>query len=208
MACKAAGTLDKEIEDKTGIPHGYTDLAQWVEYYSTPMKNCMIAALNLPHFPHQERDSALLIQIVHKRDYTLPPHRRFTIDTINRQNRGEDEFASTLVVEKLDSKETKKAIEFGKKEIRDYYGTLMFIVGGVFSRNEVAVPITKYFSIDKSVASARVIAGPWWPPLRRILENGEKMKFCCGKNEELGGCCCGGWVHEDAMKGDAWRFKG
>ena len=98
-----------------------------------------------------------------------------------------------------------KTIEFGKKEKgSDYYGTLMFMVIAVFSQDPmVSIPIFKYFSIDKSVASARVIHGPWWPPLRHILENGKKMKFCCRKIE--GGCCCGGWVHEDAMKGDAWR---
>jgi len=166
----------------------------------------MVAALDLPHFPHQEQHSALLIQITHKGDPTLPLQHRFTVDTINRQNRGEDGLASTEIVRKLDSEETKQAIEFGKKEIRDYYGTLMFMVVAVFSQSQmVAIPITKYFSIDKSVASARVVTGPWWPPLRHILENGEKMKFCCGKDER-GGCCCGGWVHEDAMKGDAWRY--
>ena len=72
IASKSTVALDKEIEKKTGILHGHTNFAQWVEYYSTPMKNCMVAALNLPHFPHQERDSALLIKITHKGDATLP----------------------------------------------------------------------------------------------------------------------------------------
>ena len=179
---------------------------QWVEYYSTPMKNCMIAALNLPQYPHQERDSVLLIHITHKRDSTLPVQHRFTIDTINRYNRNDDGMASKEIIKKLDSKETKKLIEFGKKENgSDYYGTLMFMVLAVFSESPmVPVPIYKYFSISKYVASARVISGPWWPPLRHILENGEKMKFCCGK-DKVGGCCCGGWVHDEEMKGDAWR---
>ena len=170
------------------------------------MKNCMVAALNLPQYPHQERDSALAIQITHKGDVTLPVQHRFTIDTINRHNRGEDGFCSMELVRRLDSENTKKAIEFGKKERgSDYYGTLMFMVLAVFSESPMlAIPIIKYFSIDKSVASARVITGPWWPPLRHILENGKKMKFCCGKIEG-GGCCCGGWVHEGAMKGDALR---
>ena len=170
------------------------------------MKNCMIAALNLPHFPHQERDSALAVHITHKRDATLPLQHRFIIDSISRHNRGEDGFASVELVRRLDSEDTKKTIEFGKKEMgRHYYGTLMFMVIADFSQSPtLAIPIIKYFSIDKSVASARVIQGPWWPPLRDILENGKKMKFCCGKGEG-GGCCCGGWVHADAMKGDAWR---
>jgi hypothetical protein len=207
-ACKGAVTQDKDIEGKTGIPHGYTDFVQWMEYYSTPIKNCMVAALNLPKYPHQERDSALLIQISHKGDVTLPVQHRFTIDTINRQNRGENGFASREIVRRLDSEETKKLIEFGKKENGShYYGTLMYAVVAVFSENPmVSALIPKYFSINKYVASARVIDGPWWPPLRHILENGKKMKFCCGKMEE-GVCCCGGWVHKDdsEMKGDAWR---
>lgn len=169
------------------------------------MKNCMVAALNLPQFPHQERDSALLIKITHKRDAILPVQHRFTIDTINRHNRDEDELASIELVRTLDSEATKKAIEFGKKENGShYYGTLMFMVIAVFSESPIiSIPIIKYFSINKYVANARVITGPWWPPLRHILENGKTMKFCCGKIEG-GGCCCGGWVHEDAMKGDLW----
>lgn len=206
IACKSTVTLDKHIEAKTGIPHGYIDFVQWVEYYSTPMKNCMVAALNLPQYPHQERDSALVIHIVHKGDATLPLQHRFTIDTISRHNRGENGSTSMEIVRRLDSEETKKLIEFGKKENgSDYYGTLMFMVNAVFSESPmVSVPILKYFSITKHVASARVISGPWWPPLRHILENGKKMKFCCGKIEGVG-CCCGGWVHEDEMKGNPWR---
>ena len=170
------------------------------------MKNCMVAALNLPLYPHQERDSALLIYITHKKDATVPVQHRFTIDTINRHNRGDDGITSKWLVSKLDSKETRKLIEFGKKENGNaYYGTLMFMVLAQFSESPmVTVPIIKYFSINKYVASARVISGPWWPPLRHILENGKKMRFCCGKDEG-GGCCCGGWVHEDEMKGDPWR---
>ena len=207
MDCKTTVAQNKRIEAETGIPHGYIDFAQWVEYYSTPMKNCMVAALNLPHYPHQERDSAMVIQIAHKGDATLPVQHRFNIDTINRHNRGENGFCSMEIVRNLDSENTKRVIEFGKREMgSDYYGTLMFMILAVFSESPmvVATPIIKYFSIDKSVASARVISGPWWPPLRHILENGKKMKFCCGKFD--GGCCCGGWVHEeDAMKGDAFR---
>jgi hypothetical protein len=198
--------LNKDIEEKTGIPHGYMDFVQWVEYYSTPMKNCMIAALNLPHYSHRERDSALLIQITHKGDATLPVQHRFTIDTIDLHNRDEEGIVSKELVRELDSEEAKKVIEFGKKENgNDYYGTLMFKVLAVFSESpKVWVPIYKYVTINKYVASARVISGPWWLPLRHILENGKKMKFCCGKDEG-GGCCCGGWVHEEEMKGDAWR---
>ena len=82
---------------------------------------------------------------------------------------------------------------------------MMFMVLAEFSKIPLlTIPIIKYFSISNYVASARVITGPWWPPLRNILENGKKMKFCCGKIEG-GGCCCGGWVHEDTMKGDVWR---
>ena len=90
------------------------------------MKNCMIAALNLPHFPHQERDSALVIQITHKGDATLPLQHRFIIDSISRHNRGENELTSMELVRRLDSEDTKKTIEFGKKEMgRDYYGIVM-----------------------------------------------------------------------------------
>lgn len=110
------------------------------------------------------------------------------------------------LVGRLDSEEMKKITEFGKKEKEgDYYGTLMFMVIAVFSQSPmVSIPILKYFSINKSIVTARVIHGPWWPPLHDILENAKKMKFCCRKIEGAG-CCCRGWVHEDAMKGDMWH---
>ena len=170
------------------------------------MKNCLVAALNLPHFPHQERHSVLSIQITHKKDATTPLQHRFVIDSISRCNRGDSDGISNELIRRLDSENMKKTIAFGKMEMgSDYYGTLMIVVFGFFSMSPmISFPIMKTFSIDKSVASARVITGPWWPPLRHILENGKKMKFCCGKIEG-GGCCCGGWVHEDGMKGDAWR---
>jgi hypothetical protein len=208
IVCNDVITEDKEIEAETGIARGYTDLMQWVEFYSTPMKNCMVAALNLPHFPHQERDSVLAICITHKRDATLPLQHRFTIDAISRYNRNdpEDRLAARELIRRLDSAEMQNTIKFGKAEMgSNYYGTLMIVVIAFFSVDPfVSIPIYKSFSIDKSTASAKVMDGPWWPPLRHILENGLKMKFCCGKIEGVG-CCCRGWIHGDTMKGDAWR---
>jgi len=197
---------DKDIEAKTGIPHGYTDLVQWVEYYSTPMKNCMVAALNLPQFPHQERHSVLSLQITHKKDATIPLQHRFVIDSISRCNRDDSNGISNEFIRRLDSQSMKNTIAFGKMEMgSEYYGTLMIMVFGFFSITPlVSFPVMKTFSIDKSVASAKVKTLFWWLPLRQILENGKKMKFCCGKIEGVG-CCCGGWVHEDEMKGDPWR---
>jgi len=168
----------------------------------------MVAALNLPHFPHQERDSVLAVHLTHKRDVTLPLRHRFIIEAISRYNRGDGGLATAELVRKLDSAEVKNAIEFGKKEMgNDYYGTAMIVVTAVFSMSPlVSLPVFKCFAISKSVASARVISGPWWPPLRDILENGKKMKFCCGKIEGVG-CCCGGWVHDsdNGMKGNVCR---
>ena len=168
----------------------------------------MIAALNLPHFPHQERDSILAVHLTHKGDISLPLQHRFTIEAISRYNRGDDQLASAELVKKLDSAEMKNTIEFGKKEMgSEYYGTAMIVTSAVFSQTPlVALPVFKCFAITKTVAKARVITGPWWPPLRDILENGKKMKFCCGKIEGVG-CCCGGWVHksDNGMKGNVWR---
>lgn len=205
MACNAAITHDKEIQEKAGITHGYTDFLKWVEFYSTPMKNCMVAALNLPRFPHQQRHSVLNIQITHKGDATLPLEHRFTIESISRNNRGEDGFASTLG-KRLDSTDMRKTIEFGKVEMGDqYYGTATILILAVFSTNPfISIPVFKTFSIDKTVASANVTPIPWWTPLRYIMENGKKMKFCCGKIEG-GGCCCGGAHDEDTKKGDVWQ---
>ncbi|KAH6916108.1 hypothetical protein BKA70DRAFT_479272 [Coprinopsis sp. MPI-PUGE-AT-0042] len=197
--CKAAKAQNKHIEAKTGITNGYTDYIQWIEYYATPIKNCVVAAFNLPQFPHQERDSALGIVITHKGDSTLPLEHRFNVKSISRFNRGDtdDPLTTSFVLEPLDSDEFKTNIQRGKAELgREYYGTAMFMVIGQFPGSEmVSLPYVKIFSIDKTVASARVVSGPWWTPLRQIMESGGKMRFCCSKLGTGRDCCCGGWVH-------------
>ena len=170
-----AKNFNKTIVEKTNIKNGYTDLMKWIEYYATPIKNCLVAALNLPHFPHQERHSALVIQITHKGDIarTLPLERRFTIDSIDRHNRGEGGLTSHVVAQSLDSEEMKEMRQFGANvELGgNYYGTGMFMVLAVFSPDGlpltasdpeqcVTVPISKFFSIPNDVARANVISGP------------------------------------------------
>ena len=166
----------------------------------------MIAALNLPNYPHQERDSVLTIQITHKRDATLPVEHRFIIDSIARNNRNDNGHNSKHIIQMLDSEDIKKAVEFGKLEMgKFYYGTAMIMIFAFFSETPyIVIPIKKVFAIQKPTAQMKVTQTPWWIPLRDIMENGKKMRFCSGKLEG-GGCCCGGWVHsEDVKKGNVF----
>ena len=218
LHCKSAKTYNQTILEKTNIKNGYSDMVRWVDFYATPIKNALVAALNLPDHSHQERHSALVIQITHKGDKSLPLERRFAIDSIERCDGGEGGFTSQLVANYLDSDQMKGMRHFEETvEMKgNYYGTSMFLMQGVFTRGGVplaasdpkelvTVPLMKFFSIPKDAAKAKVISGPWWIPLRWILENGERLRFCCRKLDE-GICCCGGWLHEkDAKKGDAWR---
>ncbi|KAG6915637.1 hypothetical protein DXG01_010638 [Tephrocybe rancida] len=176
---------------------------KWIEFYSTSIKNCQVAALNLPEYPHQERESMLQIAITHKKDSTLPIEMRFTIGGISRISRNDPGGAVLDIL--FNHPDIRQASEFGKKEMgRDYYGTTIFLIMAEFSPSVMRMR-PKCFSINKTTARAKVISGPWWPPLRYMMENGKRMRFCCGKIEGVG-CCCGGWVHEEnAKKGDVWR---
>jgi hypothetical protein len=58
----------------------------------------------------------------------------------------------------------------------------------------------KWFSISKDIAEARVLRDDWWILLREYISRGEKMRFCCGKVDVDGVCCCGGWMHDEDQK--------
>ncbi|KAG6890504.1 hypothetical protein C0995_007703 [Termitomyces sp. Mi166 len=58
--CKENVQQNEELLAQTGIPNAYSDLVNWMEFYATPMKNSLIAALNLPEHPHHERVSILM----------------------------------------------------------------------------------------------------------------------------------------------------
>ncbi|KAJ7584202.1 hypothetical protein C8J56DRAFT_737956, partial [Mycena floridula] len=55
----------------------------------------------------------------------------------------------------------------------------------------------KYFSFDKLVAAARIIPNDCETLLRAYVSRGERMKFCCGKPDIGGVCCCGGRIHNE-----------
>ncbi|KAG6819965.1 hypothetical protein H0H93_006941 [Arthromyces matolae] len=206
ITCKTVVEHNKQLLWQTGIPRAYTELTHWMEFYATPIKNCLVAALNLPQYPHQERNSILSISIKHKGEPNLPLEKRYHIQSIDRLNRDDTEMGSALLAKKiLDNPAFLQTARFGKVEMgNDYYGTAAFIVIAMFASGAQSM-VNKSFSIDKTVARAKVMDGAWWLPLRDIMENGKKMKFCCGKIEG-GGCCCGGWVHDKGVKkGDQWR---
>ncbi|KAJ7572168.1 hypothetical protein C8J56DRAFT_741588, partial [Mycena floridula] len=55
----------------------------------------------------------------------------------------------------------------------------------------------KYLSFDKSVPAVRMIPNDCEVLFRAYVNRGEMMKFCCGKMDIDGICCCGGWIHDE-----------
>lgn len=87
---------------------------------------------------------------------------------------------------------------------RDYGGTGTYYLIADFSGIETCadigiahVPFSKEFYFGKAVARAKPNS-EWRRLFIEAVEEGKRMKFCCGKVEE-GVCCCGGWTHGQGM---------
>lgn len=175
------------------------------------MKNCTLAALNLPQNPHDEKNGLLNIVLSYKDDWaSRPSHKRFTVELVALPRRSDagkfpDGMVQT-VVRTLDSPPMAAAVARGEIEYgNNFYGTSIYMVMGSFRLPNSEEPLgvalfQKAFSISKEAARART--NPLWEMLfRDIVLKGTKMRFCCGKIEsDVPGsseqtCCCGGWTH-------------
>lgn len=215
IACAAATKERRDLEERLKpsgkFPHAYTDFIKWCDYYATPMKNCAVAALNLPRYPHDEKNGLLNIVISYKDDWAgYPPHKRFIVEIVAFPRRSSDgqipPDLMRMVINALDGPATAANVSKGKIAYgSDFYGLSQYIVDGSFKPSREPKPLgyaslRKAFAIDQDVAQA--CTNPFWVMLfRDIVLKGTKMRFCCGKTGALNGseqeCCCGGceWTH-------------
>ncbi|KAJ7584121.1 hypothetical protein C8J56DRAFT_197941 [Mycena floridula] len=199
-ACKARVALRDLVTSHTGISTYMDDVFAWIEYYDAPLKNCAIAAFELRDRPelHAEQHSMLSILLSHKNDLSLPIQHRFNVLEIARNHLHPE--TSAIDHQLLAGRE--KCIKMGKIEMGDqYHGTggyfIRFFEGASDTPQFHSLREPKYFSFDKDTAAARVIPEQFWILLRQYFDQGAKMKFCCGKLDIDGICCCGGWVHDE-----------
>lgn len=142
------------------------------------MKNCTLAALNLPQNPHDEKNGLLNIVISYKDDWAShPPHKRFIVDVVafpRRSDAGKfpDGIVQT-VVRTLDSPSMAAAVARGNIEYgSNFYGTSIYLVMGSFKLPNSEEPLgvalfQKAFSISKEAARARTY--PFWVMLFRDI---------------------------------------
>ena len=96
------------------------------------------------------------------------------------------------------------AVAMGGLELgSDYWGTVAYILVVNFSpekpvpgQTEEWVLFWKHLGIDKWRGNALPSCRSPIEQLRENVHEGKRLKFCCGKVEDLPTCCCGGWTHE------------
>ncbi|KAJ7062545.1 hypothetical protein C8F01DRAFT_1368328 [Mycena amicta] len=208
--CKHAQREIARVKEGSGIDSGYLDLLEWRRYYEAPLKNCLIAALQLRLRPHDERKYMLCVQLHHKgAEVTsgpgrLPVQQRFEIIAVGLNEPNDLPAWSCLRLFDSSHSSYQGACERGKIEQGSrFYGTGRFGLSAHFGPLERAVLVEniKMFAIDRDTAYATRTRDDWWTLFREYVSVGAKLRFCCGRVPgALGGCCCGGWVHDEEKK--------
>lgn len=170
----------------------------WMRYYDVPLKNCAIASYEFDKRPNDNlwEHTMLNVIIKHKNDTSLPIQHRFHVVNISRE-------PMPMTNERLRPARENYA-KMGRVEMGDQYhcttAFALFLQGKMDLAHDSPFQQIKFFSVDKATAAARVTRDDWWILLREYVARGAKMKFCCGKLDIDGICCCGGWVHDEQQR--------
>ncbi|KAJ7584145.1 hypothetical protein C8J56DRAFT_1054679 [Mycena floridula] len=180
--CTARVAERRDLATKTGIPSCMDDFYAWMEFYDAPLKNCAVAAFELRdnRDAHLDRDSMLSIVIEHKNDMNLP-----TYSALIRCYSHHSDATSTTASDLCS-------------------GNIYFDFSG--QSPALLSPVIKYLSFDKSVPAVRMIPNDCEVLFRAYVNRGEMMKFCCGKMDIDGICCCGGWIHDEENQESFCKF--
>ncbi|KAJ7779676.1 hypothetical protein B0H16DRAFT_1499580 [Mycena metata] len=195
--CKAAKRMERRIIQVSGLQSLMRDFQLWLEYYDAPLQNCAIAAMRLTENPHKERDTILFIQIAYAPAHaTLPVEHKFSVISVGRPDIEELPQPSQFQQETYggyDQSQADARLKLGDQ----FYGVARIGVDLCIGTSVVTERL-KTVVIDKTTARANLVRQEWWLLFREYVAAGRKMKFCCGEVPDMeGGCCCGGWAHED-----------
>ncbi|KAF8899726.1 hypothetical protein CPB85DRAFT_1256931 [Mucidula mucida] len=119
------------------------------------------------------------------------PHMKFMVECVSRI--GRQELRPEMFAWLSDEADRRHYEAMGNL----FYGTGSYRVHVKFSQREEPFRAIKW-------AQASLVRQDWFKLLREYVDTGSKMSFCCGKLEELGRCCCGGWTR-DKKRMDAFK---
>lgn len=181
----------------------------WTEFHHTTLVNCAIASMNLPANPSSHETHVFFIHLRYI-NANLPAERRFRVADLDLRERTET--PNLRQATDIIWQERPAMIKLGKMQFgKDYAGTGIYMLVADFvdvvddenMKRDVTmtmVPFHKGFGFDRTRARARPNLN-WRPLFVEAIEEGKRMKFCCGKVEaEEGVCCCGGWTHDGAKR--------
>ena len=192
-ACLLHKTARSSAARYSGDPNAWSYLAAWVAFHDTTLVNTVVACfLKNDHIPDIHAQCFLFVYLLYRNDLSLPIERRFEVR--GAQMTGYTEHLVGGVV--FDGRE--EAVEIGRKEQgAEYWGTAAYFLSVHFGeKEEMVVPYWKYFAIDKTRANAWPTCRPPIELMKHNIHEGLKLRFCCGGEENMSACCCGGWTHE------------
>ncbi|KAF7343749.1 hypothetical protein MSAN_01955500 [Mycena sanguinolenta] len=201
--CKVYKAERLAVAEKTGIESAQADCHAWIKYFDTPIKNCAIAAMRLPETPHMERTEIFSLTIHHKGDPSRPVQQRFAVIEVARRRAAEFPPMSTVF---QGMKSYPGFCERGKVEMgARFYGCvrvgILATYGPSVDEPVAVIQRLNHFSIDDTTARAKIVRQDWFMLFREYVEQGARIKFCCGRlpgAEDV--CCCGGWVHDEEKR--------
>lgn len=173
----------------------WPDLMSWIEFHHASLVNSTVAAMNLPSNPTAHENHFLALSIKYcGDDNTLPPERRFRIESVDYVDRDASPEWYYYTMQVWHSRP--QVVDLGRREYgQRYAGTGMYLLKAKLGPGDATlaeIPWPKAFGFDRTVATATPNSD-WNRLLADALENGKRMEFCCKKMP--GACCCGGWTH-------------
>ena len=205
--CKAWSPIRKSAAALSGNPKAWADLTGFLEYHQDSFVNATLNAYlsQIPEemFPDVAADNYTTFSLWYRNDPDLPVGKKFELRN--------SAYSSSVypqeppVVLKSAAEGYDAAVELGKRQFGDsYQGTGTYVLHILFGAEDrtfrpgQTIPffLSKHFSIEDRQAVADVACRDPFQQLKENVDEGKKIRFCCGVVPGLSQCCCGGWTHD------------
>ncbi|OJT05311.1 hypothetical protein TRAPUB_3869, partial [Trametes pubescens] len=199
-ACDFHHLVRERATALTGNPKAWSDLATFIEFHHTTLVNCTLANFLYmkPLHPRAAAEHIVHFSLRYRNDPALPAHKKFEPRGVYIAHRDEAMLPGNDGGYAAVWRERDFAIKMGKRELGSAYaatGAYYLMVKFGDDAEAGNIPFWKHFGIDDWRWNALPSVRKPWDIFKETIEEGKKMKFCCGQLVGLGTCCCGGWTH-------------
>ncbi|KAI0672006.1 hypothetical protein C8Q78DRAFT_717821 [Trametes maxima] len=193
-ACTWTSGIGEIAVSTSGNTKAWTDLATFVDYHHTSLINSALALFLMHKDEIKDITAQHFVQynLLYRNDPTLPPYMQFYLISMEFPDRSIRAPIYDMVWAAHEG-----AMEFAKHDYGEqYWGTGGYLLMIKFSADQQgSLPFWKHFGIDTQHANARLACKDPLDRLAEVIDQGTKLRFCCGKPKDMHECCCGGWTH-------------